>query len=141
MVAFIVFWCALFCVIFFLLGTVFKGLSSLFTGAITSSVSVIAIAVLTALGVIALYAIYGIASGIRISGFGHVLGMLVMLVIEIGIIVALVGGVGAWVFEIVVAVLEFVIDLISTVLEAAAAFCEKAYVHFLMAIIKRLDKC
>ncbi len=141
MVAFVIFWAALFCVIFFLLGTLFKGLASLFTGFITSAIYVISFAILAGLGVAALFAIYAIANGIRTSGIGEVIGTIVILVIVIGIIGGLLGELGAALLELATAVVEIVITVVSVVLEGAAEICEKAYAHFLMAIIKRLDKC
>ncbi len=141
MVAFVIFWAALFCVIFFLLGTLFKGLASLFTGFITSAINVISFAILAGLGVAALFALYAIASGIRTSGLGAVIGTIVMLVIVLGIIGGLVGGLGAALLELAAVVVEFVITAVSVVLEGAAGICEKAYAHFLLVIIKRLDKC
>ena len=141
MVAFVIFWASLFCVIFFLLGTLFKGLASLFTGFVTSVMNVIRIAILAGLGIVALFALYLIASGIRTSGLGDVIGTIVIFVIVLGIIGGLLGGLGADLLDLATAVVEFVIAIVSGVLEGAAGICERAYVHFLMAIIKRLDKC
>lgn len=141
MVAFIIFWAALFCVILFLLGTVFKGLASLFTGFISSGTTVVGLAILVGLGEAALFAIYAIANGIRTSGIGEVIGMIVLLVIELAIMGALIGGLGSLILSIIIPVLGLVFGFISNVLEEAAVNCEKAYVHFLMVIIKRLNKC
>lgn len=141
MVTFVIFWAALFCVIFFLLGTLFKGLASLFTGFINSVMEVIAIAILAGLGIVVLFALYAIASGIRTAGLGEVIETIVILVIVLGIIGGLLGGLGAALLELATAVVGFVITVVSVVLEGAAAFCEKAYAHFLLVIIKRVDKC
>ena len=137
MVTLVIFWAALFCVIFFLLGTLFKGLASLFTGFIYSVMDIISIAILAGLGIVVLFTLYAIAQGIRTSGLGKVIGSMVILVIEFGIIGGLLGRLGAILLELA----EFIITIVSAVFEGAAAFCEKAYAHFLLVIIKRVDKC
>ena len=137
MVTLVIFWAALFCVIFFLLGTLFKGLASLFTGFIYSVMDIISIAILAGLGIVVLFNLYAIAQGIRTSGLGKVIVYIVILVIELGIIGGLLGRLGAILLELA----EFIITIVSAVFEGAAAFCEKAYAHFLLVIIKRVDKC
>ena len=141
MVAFIIFWAALFCILFFLLGTVFKGLASLFDGLISSAIYVISTAIMVGLGEIALFAVYAIASGVRTSGIGAVLGMMAILFIELALTAALLGGLGSLLLGIILSVLEAVIDIISGALEGAASACEKAYAYFLFVIMQRLDKC
>ena len=141
MVAFVIFWSATFAIFFFVLGIIFKGLASAFNALLSSIGGVLAIGGLAALAGIALYLLYGIIDGIIKEGFWSVLGMIVLLVIEIGIIGAIVGGLGAMILEIVVSIAVFILSIISAVLEGAAGLCERSYAKFLTAIIKRLDKC
>ena len=141
MVTFVIFWAALFCIIFFLLETFFKTLASFFSGFIYSAAYIIAIAILTGLGVIALLLIYFIANAISTDSLGETIGILIAWGVFIGIIVGLIGGLGSALIGLIVRIVEVIICVVSTVFEGGANICEKAYVHFLLAIVKRLDKC
>ena len=90
---------------------------------------------------VALYLLYAIIDGIIKNGFWSVIGTIVMLVIVIGIVGAIVGGLGELILEIVVMVVGYALMIISAVLEWAADLCERSYAKFLKAIISRLDKC
>lgn len=141
MVTITIFWSAVFCILFFLLGAICKGLVALFH-AILSSIGVAVAGVgLGGLAALALFMVYAIIDGIIKEGFLSVLGYIVLLVVEIGIVILLVGWLGAIIVSIVVAIAEWLYDIVSAVLEGAAGLFEKGYIHFLQAIIKRLDKC
>lgn len=141
MVAFVIFWSAAFAIIFFILGIFFKALASAFNALMASIGGVLAIGGLAGLAGIALYLLYAIIDGIIKNGFWSVIGTIVMLVIVIGIVGAIVGGLGELILEIVVMVVGYALMIISAVLEWAADLCERLYAKFLKAIISRLDKC
>lgn len=141
MVTFVIFWAALFCVIFFLLGTFFKVLASLFSGFISSVLPLISMVFLTGCGIVALIAMYLIALGIRDSGLGEVIVAIVIFFIVICIIVGLAGELGVTLINLATLVAEGAIKVISNVLEGAAGICEAACLHFLLIIKNRLDKC
>lgn len=141
MVAFVIFWSAAFAIIFFILGIFFKALASAFNALMASIGGVLAIGGLAGLAGIALYLLYAIIDGIIKNGFWSVIGTIVMLVIVIGIVGAIVGGLGELILEIVVMVVGYALMIISAVLEWAADLCERLYAKFLKAIISRVDKC
>lgn len=141
MVAFVIFWSAAFAIIFFVLGIIFKGLTSAFNALLSSIGGVLAIGGLAALAGIALYLLYGIIDGIIREGFWSVVGTIIMFIIVLGIVGAIIGGLGAMILEIAVMIAAYVLMIVSSILEGAAALCEKAYAKFLTAIIKQLDKC
>lgn len=141
MVAFVIFWSAAFAIIFFILGIFFKALASAFNALMASLGGILAIGGLAGLAGIALYLLYAIIDGIIKEGFWSVIGTIVMFVILIGIVGAIIGGLGALILEIVVMVVGYALVIISAVLEWAADLCERSYAKFLKAIISRLDKC
>ncbi len=140
-VTFVVFWAALLCVVFFLLGTIFKGISSAFTGLLESGGFVLAIGFLGGLAALVLYLIYAIAHGIITEGFSSVLGTVILAIIVFGLIGGIIGGLGSIVLSIALAVAEYVLIAVAFVLEGATSICEKAYMYFLLVIYKRLDRC
>ncbi len=141
MVAIAIFWAALFCIIFFLLGAICKGLAAVFNALISSIVAILGIAFLVLLGVIGLYTIYSIVDGIITGRIGEVFGLIVLFVIGIGLLVLLFGWLGNIMLSIALKICELILSAISFVLERGAAICEKAYAHFLLVIVNRLEKC
>ena len=139
--AFIIFWAAVFAIIFFLVGVVCKGLASVFNGAVETITFVGAISLLGGLAAVALYLIYAIVNGIITEGFMSVLGTIFMFFLYIGIISLLIGWLGTIIVEIVAYVVTLVMGIVSGILEFAADACERAYGYFLNAIIKQLEKC
>lgn len=147
MVAFVIFWAAVFALLFFLLGVIFKALASVFNYALQASVAsmipIIGKFCIPILLAIALGILYAIVVGIMTEGFWSVIGLLILLVILIGITVALFGWLGAllWVFlELIVACVLYIIGLVSYGLEWLADRCERGYLKFLNVIIKRIDR-
>lgn len=141
MVAFVIFWSATFAIIFFVLGIFFKALASAFNALLTSLGGVLAIGGLAGGAGVVLYLLYAIIDGIIKEGFWSVVGEIVLIFIVIGIIGALIGGLGAIILEIVVVVVGYALTIVSAILEWAADLCERKYAKFLKAIISRLDKC
>ncbi len=141
MVSFVVFWAALMCVLFFLIGALFKGLASIFNGLLDSVQLVLGIGILAGLAAGALVLIAGIVEGIVTQGLGEVIGTIILALVVLGLIGGLVGGLGAALLELALMVAGIVLTAIQFVLEGGSALCEKAYAHFLLVIYKRLDRC
>ena len=139
--AFVIFWSAIFAIIFFVLGIFFKALASAFNALLTSLGDVLAIGGLAGGAGVILYLLYAIIDGIIKEGFWSVVGEIVLIFIGICMMVAFTGGLGALILEIVVVVVRYVLTIVSEILEWAADLCERKYVKFLKAIISRLDKC
>lgn len=148
MVAFVIFWAAVFALLFFLLGVIFKALASVFNYAIQASfaymLSAIGIFSIPILLVIALGILYAIVVGVMSQGFWSIIGILILLSIIIGIAVGLLGVIGSllsvW-LELILSAALFVIGLVSIGLEWLADICESGYVKFLNVIIRRIDRC
>lgn len=141
MASFVIFWSAIFAIIFFVLGIIFKALASAFNSLLTSLGIILAIGGLTSLVGIGLFLMYAIVDGITKEGFKSVIGILVMMIVDIVILIAIVVGLGAGLFRIIVAIGRFVLSIISNILEFFAVIFENEYAKFLKAIINRLDKC
>lgn len=148
MVAFVIFWAAVFALLFFLLSVIFNALASVFNYAIPAAVAgmvpVIGAFSLPILLVIALGILYAIVDGIITSGFWSVIGLFVLLSIVIGIVVALFGGFGMLLLsllELIVSITLLIIAYVSDGLEWLADRCESGYVKLLNVIIKRIDMC
>lgn len=147
MVAFVIFWAAVFALLFFLLGVIFKGLASVFNYALQASVEsmipIIGLFCVPILLAIALGILYAIVVGIITEGFWSVIGLLILLSIIIGIVVALFGWLGSllWVcLELIAVCVLYVIGFVSSGLEWLAVRCEWGYVKLLNVIIKRIDR-
>lgn len=141
MVTIVVFWAAVMCVLFFLLGTIFKGISSAFTGFMESGGFILAIGFLGGLAALVLYLIYAIVHGIITEGLGSVFGTIIIALIVFGLIGGIIGGLGSIVLSIALTVAEYILIAMAFMLDGATSICEKAYNHFLLVIYKRLDRC
>lgn len=147
MVAFVIFWAAVFALIFFLLGVIFKALASVFNYALQASVAsmipIIGMFCVPILLAIAIGILCVIVVGIITDGFWSVIGYFVLLSIIIGIVVALFGWLGTllWAFlELIAVCVLYIIGFVSSGLEWLADGCESGYVKFLNVIIKRIDQ-
>lgn len=147
MVAFVIFWAAVFALIFFLLGVIFKALASVFNYALQASVEgmipIIGMFCTPILLAIAIGILYAIVVGIITEGFWSVIGLLILLFILIGIVVALFGWLGSllWVcLELIAVCVLYIIEFVSSGLEWLADGCESGYIKFLNVIIKRIDQ-
>lgn len=141
MVAFVIFWAAVLAVLFFILGIIFKGLASALNSLLSSIGDILVIGGLATLAVTALYLLYAIIDGIITQGIREVLGMILLFVLGIGIVGALLGGLGSVLLSIIVVITEYILLVSSFVLERAAAICEEGYNKFLTVIQNCLDKC
>ena len=141
MVAFVIFWAAVFAIVFFLLGNVFKALASGFSALITSLALLLSVGFLTLAAIIVLYLLYAITDGIITSGIGDVIGTIFITIVAIGILGALFGGLGAVLLEFVLGVVTLVLDIIDLVLNWAADLFERGYIKSLKTIINQLEKC
>ena len=141
MTAFVLFWSALFCAIFFILGTVFRGVASLFTGLLTS-VAKIRIALVVIVGLVVLDFIYLFVHDIIY--YSSDIWEIIFAVVVIGVLAFFVGPWLPIVGEIIAGiagVVGFIISGVYIVFKKTADICDKAFAHFLMTIVKRLDKC
>lgn len=148
MVAFVIFWAAVFALLFFLLGVIFKALASVFNYALQASVAsmipIIGMFFVPIILVIALGILYAIVVGIITEGFWSVIGPLIILLIMIAILVALFGWLGSLLLvllELIASYFLYIIGLVSFGLEWLADRCERGYIKFLHVIIKRIDRC
>lgn len=141
MVALVIFWSSFFCLIFFLLGGIFKGLASAFNALLSSIGLVLTIAFFSGAVAFVLWLLYDIIDGIITSGFLAVLGTIIIFVIVVGLIIGLVGSFGVVLLELAAVIGIYILTAVSFVLEGAASLCEKAYGHFLFVITNRLEKC
>lgn len=140
MVAFVIFWAAFFALVFFVLGIIFKALASAFN-ALLSSIKVLSLGALAAIIVIALFLLYVIVEGIVRGALLSVIGAIVMFLVVLGVLGAILGGLGAALLELIITVSLLILDIVSGVLEWLADGCERGYIKFLRVIINRLDKC
>ena len=141
MVAFVIFWSSFFCLIFFLAETVFKLLASCLAGFVESGIKTIKIIIIAALTVFGLFLLYDLYIDWRAGGIGRICTTLLMLAVLISLIIGLFGGLGRFLLEMVINIVDAIINVVYSVFEKAAVVCEKAYIHFLNSIIVRLDKC
>ncbi|MCM1186514.1 MAG: hypothetical protein NC251_10315 [Lachnoclostridium sp.] len=141
MVTFIIFWAAVFALLFFVLAVIFKILASALEALLSAGGQTLAIGGLAIMIVIALSLFYAIVDGIIKEGLLSVLGTIVLFVIVLGIFGAIFGGLGAALIELVVAVALFVLEIVSGVLEWLADKCEEGYIKFLRIIVNRIDNC
>ena len=140
MASIIIFWAAVSAVLFFLLGIFFKALASA-AKAMGGLVVLLAAVIVVAGGILlVLYMIYGLTDEFLTKGFSEMVFEILVFFITLGIVGALLGGLGAIIFTIAVYAAAFVAGIIYIVLETAAGSCEAAYVGSLKTITKRLDQ-
>lgn len=135
----IIFWAAFFAIVFFLLGAVFKTLAAMFNGAMDTLAFVLSVAFLSIVAIIVLFMIYAIAHGDL--NIGELIGMIISLMIMLGIVGAILGGLGELILAVVFFIAQMILLITSFVLESAAGICESAYVFFLNIIVNRFEKC
>ena len=141
MTTFVIFWAALFTIVFFLAGTCFKALASAFNAVLESISMILAIAGLAAAAVIAISLVYGVIDMIMTGGIEQLVLIIISMVIILGIAGALIFGLGAILLEAAVNVITLVLTAVSFILEKAAFICERGYAKSLAAIVNRVDKC
>lgn len=141
MVALVIFWASFFCLVFFLLGAICKGLASAFNALLSSLGLVLIIAFYTVVGALLLYMLHDIVDGIITSGLLKMIGTIILFTLLVSLIVAIVGSIGVFLLGLAVEIGLLILGAISCILEGAASLCEKAYGHFLLVITNRLEKC
>lgn len=141
MVAFIIFWAAVFAVFFFVAGSLFKALASGFSALISSLAVILSVVFLTIVAIVILYLLYSITDGIINNGIGEVIGSIFMTIVVIGLLVACFGGLGATLLELVLVVVFAVLSLIDAILNWAADLFERGYIKSLKIILNQLEKC
>ena len=137
---FIIFIAAVFTVLFFVLGVIFKGLASMFNGVVNSVSFIAAIGFLGGLTAGGLYLVYTIVNGIMTDGIMSVIGNILMFFLYVVIIFMFVGWLGQIALMVIAAVISVAMGLVSDILDFAAMACECAYAYFLKAIVNQLEK-
>ncbi|WP_031547769.1 hypothetical protein [Oribacterium sp. FC2011] len=140
MVAFGIFWCAAFAILFFILGVIFKALASAFNALLTTLVNLIALGVLVGLVELAIYMLCSTIQGIITEGFFAVLGSFLMFAVALVIFIVLVGGLGFMIFGLMVSLVSLLAGAVSSILDWIAETCEKQYARMLKSLINRIDK-
>lgn len=135
----IIFWAALFAILFFLLGAACKTLASMFNGAIEALAFVLSVIFLAIMAIIVLSMVYAIAHGDL--SLSELVGMILSLIIMIGMLCAILGGLGELIVAVIFFIAQMILVVISFILENSAAICESAYVFFLNIIVNRFEKC
>ncbi len=140
MVALAIFWSALFCLIFFLLGTAIKLLMAAIKGVFDSILEVGILSAMVATVTLVLYLFYCVAYGVRTSGVVNVIISAVVIVLVITMIFRLVGGIGGPILNMLIFYLGIIKDYIILFLMKVQLLFEMAFYHFLLAILNRVDK-
>ena len=148
MVTFAIFWSALFAIIFFALGTVFKVLAAAFSAllaALEKGLYVVGIPALVIVGLILVYMGGGdYIKGVFWDNFWVVIGVIIVMVLLNLFLTGFIGEsllVFLGIFYIAGVGIAFLLEHISMAFEGLSHLCEKAYGHFLKAITSRLDRC
>ncbi len=140
MSAFIVFFAAVFCILFFVLGSVFKAAESMIKGLLRSLGMTILIALFVGIALVLIFAVYGIAEGIRTGGMGNIAGMIILIVADAAVLFVIVGPIGGIVLSAVVAIAAAVISAMAFILGGASNLMEAAYTFFLNKIKGYVEK-
>lgn len=141
MVAFVMFWAALAAMCFFAAGTLFKALASAFQALLNFAVRIVIFAIVFFVVVLGVSAVYEIIDGIAKGSVGTTIFNIVIVVVVGGILLGIVGGLGAVILELIIVIIDGITRAVSFALEGLAAFCEKGYAKSLAMIVKRLEKC
>lgn len=135
--AFVIFWSAVFAVISFVLGIIFKALASALYGMVSSFVSIFNIGLCIVTVIIAINALCMIIEGIVNKSLFKVILIFIGIIIVVGLFCYL----GSWIYDVIMEAVICLIEIIAVILEWLAATCENAYARSLKAIVNRLDKC
>ncbi len=141
MVAFVMFWAALFAMCFFVAGTLFKALASALHALLNFAVSMVAYIVFLVLLALVSAALYEIVNAILDGSISALLPSIVLTLVGGAILVGLFGGLGTLILGVIAGIIELVSQVVSTVLEGMAAICEKGYAKALNMIVKRIERC
>ena len=135
-----IFWSALFALVFFVLQAGFNMLAALTDALYSSLVRIVSIILLLGGGLLIVGTISGIIDQIIRNGLLAALSMIFVLAVEIGIIWFLFG----WLWQIVQNLLEVLIDFVfnflTILMTALAAGCESKYNYFMKKIMVQTEK-
>ena len=141
MVTITIFFAAIFTLLFFILGIVFKGLASAFDSLLESIDELIKYGK----WILSVYAAMSVSviviDRIIKDGMSSVLAQGVEIAVSLFFIWLLLGSTGGFLEEIIESILYIISDYTSFALEFIADKCEIAYAKFLGIIVKNLDKC
>jgi hypothetical protein len=133
----IVFWASVFAILCFAMGTFFKVLTSA-VEALLSSLGLI-ILVLIGYGVVNLI-IGSVYETVSEGSWGKLVLNCFLFFVVIGVVGALLGGIGSVLVELVAIFVGFVVEILSTLLDWIADLFEKGYTKSLSVIIDRTNK-
>ena len=140
MVALVLFWAAMFCILFFSLGTIVKILLSVLQGMFETIRTIGSLLILAVMGMIGFSVLYEIAYGIRTQGVAEMIFNIVIYVVVVGTVLAIICHFGAMLFGLAVSILELIYEALFLGLLKIQLVFDKAYVHFLQVIINRLER-
>ena len=140
MSAIIVFFAAMLCILFFLIGTIVNAFASWFKGLLDALGMTFVGALFFGITLILLLALYGIVEGVRSGGWGSVGGMVALILLDAFVVFLFFGPIGAAILSLVTAGTNILIGAIRFVLEGAAGFIEIAYLFFWGLITSAVDK-
>lgn len=137
MVAFVIFWVALFAVICYILGTIFKALASMFNAFFTSFEKLIQWLVSAGLMIVILWFIWYTIDSFFNGGLLHVLYFLFCF--------SIVGGIAFTVGSIALTITGYVMIIVMMFCFAATSYIaqifETGYVKSLKIIMNNVEKC
>lgn len=141
MVALIIFWSAAFSLLFFLLGIIFRTLSSAFDSLVESFLRLLSIVVIAGEVVGISYLVYSIIDGIIKNGVSDVILEIVCVVIALGIICAFIGGLWQLFMNLIINIFNLIVFCVSVVFERMAFLFESLCEKCVNVLIRRTDKC
>lgn len=141
MVAFVMFWAALFAMSFFVVGTLFKALASAFQALLNFAFTMVAYVIFFCVVVLGASAFYEIVDGIVTGNLKTAITNILFVVVLCVILFGLLGWLGAVILELAMVAIDVASRFVSFVLEGIASVCEKGYAKSLNMIVKRIEKC
>lgn len=139
MTIFVIFWCAVLCMVFFAISMLLKMIESLVFAAGDALVECGAIALLGIAGAAFLYLLHFISLGIRTDALWDMVGEIVMGVILIVIVIGIIGGFGAIIVELAMLVSGFMIGFLVMIFSLFNGFTERVYLFFLNIIKQKIE--
>lgn len=139
MAIFIVFWCAILGLLFWLLSVIVKSIQAAIYGVFDSIIKCGIIIVFGLFCCFVLYLFYQISSEIRTGTLFDTLFMIVICVILFSVFFGWLCGIGLIVLELVAAAVYGLIEITIICLEAMNTWTETAYVFFLRKIKRKVE--
>ncbi len=141
MTVFIFFGAAFFCILFLVLATLLKILTSIVDGLISSLTFFIIATFILIVSMLVLFGLFAFSEAVAENGIWIALleSLLVIVVaVIVGVVILAVGGTA---FVVLYKVGEYVLGALKKALEWSAEHSENAYLFFLKSIDKRIQKC